>query len=166
MRARCSREPALRRKLALAGIRFRRRNWRGTGNGFDGGEMMGKKVWIVTTGEYSDYGISAVCSTEDKANQAAGMFRDANTPFEMEIDAHVPKAKRGLKLFLCWVNKYDTDISPSQFDPTFGDNTDVETKNGESLRLWVWAKDTQHAAKIANEKRSRWVAGVDTYPRS
>lgn len=123
-----------------------------------------KTVWIVTHGCYSDYSIGAVCSTEERATAVSSMFSEANKPFEMTIDEQYTPDKLGKKLYLCWCYQKDASIEPCQFNPTW-DVQEIESKDGHALRLWIWADSEESAAKIANERRARWVAGADTYPK-
>lgn len=121
--------------------------------------MAKQKVWIVTTGNYSDYTVQAVCSTKGKAELVAKICRDANKPFALELDAVVSKAEQGKKLYLVWCFRESADVEPIQFDPTWETTGPMESQGREMLRLHVWAKDELAAAKIAGEKRAAWIAG-------
>lgn len=130
--------------------------------------MAKQTVWVVTSGRYSDYSLEAVCSTLKIAQSVAALIPEANGAFEMTVDAMAGVGKRGKKLYMCWVQRATADIErASQCVPNqhYVDLQEIESTDGVSLRLMIWAKDEQSAMKIANERRARWVAGDKVYPR-
>ena len=129
-------------------------------------KMAKQTVWVVTSGQYSDYSLEAVCSTEEIAQSVAALIPEANGVFEMEIDALATIGKRGKKLYMCWCKRSSAGIeSPYQYNPGWHDTQEGESIDGGMLRLWIWAKDQQSALKIANERRARWLAGDKVYPK-
>ena len=47
------------------------------------------KVWLITSGEYSDYSVDMVCSTRKRAERAVVFYPNANIE-EWEVDATLP----------------------------------------------------------------------------
>jgi hypothetical protein len=126
-------------------------------------------VYVITSGEYSDYHIVAVCSNEEKADtlcDALNKNLDSSSNRvmveEYEIDEVADRVQQG---FLPWRVVMERDGSSRVF------RTGVPTDNFHDLKIrhnrpsntyWleglVWAKDSEHAVKIANEKRSALIA--------
>ena len=143
-----------------------------------------KNIYIVTAGEYSDYHIVAVFSTKEKADAFCAMFRKGEFDVvEYEVDAKVEAINKGLKQYHVNMNKdgslfaggwsnpsgitlfknenlldnfqtedylLDLNFGKRYFDPT--------VPKALHLEVICWAKDEQHAIKIANEKRAQYSA--------
>lgn len=119
------------------------------------------KVFVVTEGEYSDYGIVGVYSeaNEDAANRLA-KTRWLGRVEEYELDWEVDKLSRGLILYHVHMRSDGKCIS-------IGATTAIE--EGEPthriqegpyevyIHDLVWAKNKEHAAKIMNERRTVWM---------
>jgi hypothetical protein len=126
------------------------------------------KVYIVTTGCYSDYAISAVFSTEEKAkkycrynddNQEDGIESGDYTVNEWDIDKDVPdmpkdmfpyevKMDRDVDYLLC--EKISFERIQSNDKKTIFENNMMYTR--------MLAMDEEHAIKIANERRAMFIA--------
>ena len=86
------------------------------------------KVFIVTSGEYSDYGIDRVFSTEEKAKEWVDVITsmyDGNYNIEQyELDAPIPERKEYL-LFEAYIE--NNTIIKSDFEFYFADEpTDIK----------------------------------------
>ena len=119
------------------------------------------KVYMVTDGSYSDYRVLGIYSTKAKAEKAKVLFNADNDIDPIEIDV-VPEHPRGC---LAWVVEMDRN---GDADRVERDNCDGHRVTcyiyiplrGEStsMRASLWAKDAEHAVKVANEWRTRIVA--------
>lgn len=123
-----------------------------------------KKIYIVTSGIYSDYGIDAVFDNKDLAQAFCDKFNRVNSWYEM-----------GVEEWEINPNDFQTDLNP--FNVVFyGATSDVKevreasdeywnfaknrpqvTKEWQNLTAHVWARDKDHAIKIANEKRAQYI---------
>lgn len=124
------------------------------------------KVYVVTAGDYSDYRICYICSTEEKANQAVRHW-DKNSEYESscieewELDA-IDEVKnlvaQGYAVYSTNM-LYDTGdgARATKWDITGVRMTKFYRRTPEGgPPYWtgdVWAKSPEHAIKIANEKR-------------
>ena len=87
-----------------------------------------RKVYIVTSGEYSDYGIDRVFSTEEKAKEwvdvITSMYNGNYNIEQYELDAPIPERKEYL-FFEAYIED-DVIIKPN-FDFYFADEpTDIK----------------------------------------
>ena len=119
------------------------------------------KVYMVTDGSYSDYMVLGIYSTKAKAEKAKVLFNADNEIDTIDLDV-VPKTSRGM---LKWVVEMDRNgnvkgvsretceyhSSRASVRITFGEYVTY-------LRAAIWAKDEEHAVKVANEWRTRIVA--------
>jgi len=119
---------------------------------------MMSKVYIVTTGEYSDYGIVNVFSTKELAkNYVRAVYGIGEADIEeYYVDKYPKQIDKNLKHWSiemlkngnagrCWVSdNYEEDDIHYHVSNLF---------DTEYLYVYCWAKDKQHAIKIANEKR-------------
>jgi hypothetical protein len=124
-----------------------------------------KKVWIVTCGEYSEYGISAVFSTEENAR----LFIEAVAPShydqgyrveEYELDG-APETRRGLKPFAVYMNQEGYVIKCVHSSAPDAPDSPEFKKHGfvaGRFDLSVWARDEKHAIEVANDKRRQYIA--------
>lgn len=116
-------------------------------------------IYVVTTGEYSDYRVRGVYSTEEKA-RAAALFFAGNDVDTWVLDAMPPSdCPEG---FFAYQVQMDSE----------GNSTVSRENSSEQLR-WpggsslggrrhmvfsVYGRDKTHAVKIASEKRIRLIA--------
>lgn len=138
------------------------------------------KVYIVTHGEYSDYGIEGVFSTKENAQEyiklsakkKASKFpswsedpayyeKEEFNIEEYNIDTKADKVKQGLILYE--VRMLQNGEVISVYDETFSqggvNNFYIYTLRKDTiLRNRCWAKDEQHAIKITNELRTGLIA--------
>jgi hypothetical protein len=118
---------------------------------------MSAKVYIVTTGEYSDYRVIAAYSTREGADRcvAAAMGSEVE---EYDLDPFATELRDG---WLMWEvrmtrNGHVTSARPVGGVPTvkWSLNFDVENRMYTS----VIAKDREHAVKVATERRAQFIA--------
>lgn len=114
------------------------------------------KVYIVNSGEYSDWNIDAAFSTLEKAKT----YRDSSDYFhdniiEMEIDKpnDFPIGKKAYRVSFrkdgtCYCNSVEPEKVDNKTNPTFHD----------MMVTTCWATDKKHAIKIANERRVQIIA--------
>lgn len=117
------------------------------------------KVYLVTDGYYSDYRVRGVYSTMEKAEQAKLLYAADNDIEKYELDA-VPDSPPGLVPFVVTITS-SGDVrnayreSADQFSPRWH----VTNWYGDPCGLfYMWARDEQHAVKIANEWRAQIAA--------
>jgi hypothetical protein len=132
------------------------------------------KIFAVNRGQYSDYSVVALFSTEEKAKEFMKTFNgddeyyQYNNIEEYELDSEAPRlVKDG---YFVWSIMMDRDGNVTRInkkDPPdaydFGElNKGNVWKNGiTGLSLfhnYVLAKDKKHAIKITNEKRAQLIA--------
>lgn len=121
-------------------------------------------AYIVTSGVYSDYGIHAVFSTEDLAKRylyAQGEWMDDARIEEWEMDCDEEALRNGYTTFFVRISPNGDVLeshspAPLYFtrDALSGPTKDVHG----NFMVYTFAKDAQHAIKIANEQRARAVA--------
>jgi len=127
-----------------------------------------KKIFIVTSGAYSDYGIDAVFSTEELAQKFIDSFKQDNYNDmyieEWPLDPNEQHLKQGRKPFFLKINKKGdvTDIkiktSASGFKSDMPTANISFTANDEWMNIECFADDDAHAVKIAGEKRTQILA--------
>ena len=123
-----------------------------------------QKIFIVTEGEYSDYSIVGVFSSEEKANWYIGEADDGTETFQVEtyaVDAILKRVlhhyrvdmvieSRSAKAYL----KDDNDYEPGRCV-----DTEPLIYDSQMIRWYsIIAKSKDHAIKKANEKLSALLA--------
>jgi hypothetical protein len=121
------------------------------------------KVFIVSAGSYSAYRIAAVFSTKDQAEAYKKAFpihehEGWNDVEEFELDPQMPdEVNQGLALFDVTLNK-NGDIRYVSGTEILASPLWVKSGKEERFSITTWAKDKDHAIKIANEHRIRSLA--------
>jgi hypothetical protein len=126
------------------------------------------KIYIVTSGSYSDYSIVGVFTDRDMAEKMAAATRDSNGVEEWDTDILPDKVAQGYKPYRVefgpnW--RTSGDVGRISIDsPYFADEGYIYAQDGEGmwrafLIVCCWAKDEEGAAKIANEKRVQMAEG-------
>lgn len=128
-----------------------------------------KSIWVVEEGDYSDYRVVGVFSSEANARQIAALT--GGEVAEWPLDPNIAELNQGLHVYLVQMRKDGTverrermqnsgdcltsigvSIWRRSQAPAYGPNTpDVMT-------AYVWATDETHAIKIVNEHRAEWIA--------
>ena len=115
-------------------------------------------LYVVTSGEYSDYKIESIFSTKEKAEKFCSLFpEDAfQKPDieEYELDEYSNKDKKEFSVSM--------DID-GHIDRVFQINPGGIAKEScvfhrDLLHSYCYADDTQHAIKITNERRVKLIA--------
>lgn len=115
------------------------------------------KLFVVTSGEYSDRKITGIYSSKDKAELAQKLFATENEIEEWELDS-MPMSPPGMLLFKVRMEKngtvrdcyaVDSSVKWDQWSPA------IEVP---AVDFVVWARDNTHAIKVANEKRTQLIA--------
>src|SRR5688572_12030735 len=131
---------------------------------------MGKSVWVVEEGEYSDYSVVGVFSSEANAQKVADLT--GGQMAEWPLDPGISELNQGLNVFSVFMRK---DGTVERCEPLETDSYSLSTVG---IHIWrrsqapayrgqnaldvmdakVWAKDKIHAIKITNEHRAEWIA--------
>jgi hypothetical protein len=121
--------------------------------------MKKKKVWVLTSGTYSDYRICAIFSDKATADAAMELDRDRDSSVEeWVLDAAADPVKRGESVWLVWMTRDGNAQSPSQFGYNWRPEPfHIDTEKG-CCKFLGYARDAEHAIKICNEKRTRAIA--------
>lgn len=122
---------------------------------------MSKKVYIITSGRYSDYGIDAVFEEKEKAESYSDAFSNTRVE-EYEVGDVNQKLLRnnlysvlldsdGNEKYIRKQNRYG--FAPQATQGTFidGDLAAIGNKEKGDFSATVIAKDEQEALKIAGE---------------
>jgi len=120
------------------------------------------KVYIVTAGDYSDYHICAVFSTEKKAEKYIEALGGSMNVEVLEVDPDLTATgyREGYRAFAVWMQK---DGTVDKVDYTFLDSP-KDTRivsfasSGRFMVCCVFARDEKHAVKIVNDKRRQLIA--------
>lgn len=127
---------------------------------------MSPTVYVVTTGSYSDYGIRGMFSTKEKAQAfiEATHHGDVNDIEKYRLDANSEDIQRGLSPWRVLMAKDGTvrraGLASYDFDSgcEWWCSFPRSPESVVELSCTCWAKDEQHAIKIANEKRAQIIA--------
>lgn len=124
------------------------------------------KVYVVTTGSYSDYSIYEICSTEENALAVAEALRNESSPGGVvndievyELDQIATMLEKGHKNYrVSWTGDYQ-DVEAKQHSLRTGlDGKITHAWWDKRHQVWVSAKDEEHAKKIALEHYIQWKA--------
>lgn len=120
---------------------------------------LGMNLFLVTTGDYSDYRLRAVCSTREKAEAAKLLFDSSNDVLEFELD-ELPEHPPGTLPFFTWMTRDGTSSPAHRAIPFEGEGVSGQPCRNPDGGLYfnVWATDENHAIKITNEKRIQLLA--------
>ena len=120
-----------------------------------------KSIWVIEQGSYSDYRVVGVFSTKESAEKfMALMDVGQETPSidEWPLDPMVDEINKGLLPFAI---SMDIDGNTERIRKADGHNMNggllacqSAAWNDDGVYGTVWAKDEQHAVKIANEFRT------------
>ena len=118
-----------------------------------------KIMYVVTAGEYSDYGIEAMFDEESLAKAYIASVKSSGYQ-EMRIETynlnpHEKQLRLGYKSYLVRMTKDGIcpELYQSERAPDDGENNTPFFDNKQNLVMYVFAKDEQHALKIVNERR-------------
>ena len=126
------------------------------------------KIYVVTSGSYSDYKIRGIFTTKEKAELYVESFYGRIE--EYSLNPYERKLSEGFKPFKVHMNiegsteKYGVGVGNGESD----DNWFANNYENDEIHLVanMWAKDNKHAIKIANERRcvfianNRWGGGL------
>lgn len=134
-------------------------------------------VWVVECGEYSDYRVVGVFSSEANAQLVAdairaGEYGEGPDVAKWELDPAVDALNQGHRLWYVVmlrdgaVERVDRQtLSAYEIGHTAAHiwkRTKAPAYKGkgipDALTMTVWAKDETHAVKIVNEKRAQMIA--------
>ncbi len=126
-----------------------------------------KEVFVVTTGEYSDYRIVAVFDNRSLAENFIAPRQGKIPWMEIEVFKLNPEEiaiRRGWTVYRVKMRRdgsleEDVDVAPEDLDEVGSKSLMGPYREGYSyLRSYVIAEDTQHSIKIVNEQRAQMIA--------
>ena len=129
------------------------------------------KIYLVSSGEYSDYGIDGIFTTKELAEKFIKSFDIENSYDEINIEVRTlnpyeKELRQGFKAYFVRMSKKGKTISVNNTENAFGfdsyDSDGFDVRN--NLISHVYAKDKKHAIKIVNEKRTKLIA-LNKYPQ-
>lgn len=133
------------------------------------------KVWMVSAGRYSDYGIVGIFSTKEKADafvqrhqDITGSDRtygpDLNGVEEVEVDAYdngmvawTVLMQRDGAVLRCTAECWDVNTTPTPSAWVYIEYSKRDDWHA-AIKVDCWARDREHAIKIANERRIMRIA--------
>jgi hypothetical protein len=115
--------------------------------------------YAITEGEHSDYRVLAVFSTKELAKSELAKYGKSVEIEELPLDPRVPDAPAGMKGFCC-CKGISNDIWTSSLSThemtKYKDVGEVQcSPNRTCYSVILWARDKDHAIKIAAEKFAR-----------
>ena len=112
-------------------------------------------LYLVSNGDYSDYHILGIYSTAEKAELSKKLHAAENDIEQMELDA-IPQTPNGMFYFSVSIDKDGNSSHPvNQGVERERYTHSREQPDGDGIRVifYMWARDAEHAIKIANERR-------------
>lgn len=128
------------------------------------------KIYIVTSGEYSNYGINAVFSTKENAEKYIDILYSSDNveieEWDVDEDMTLINKIRNGEFTIYMVSmfkngnieeiKKEEPVTIYWVKAALTGEYNLWTEN--RLGMWVIAKDEKHAIKIVNEKRVQLIA--------
>ena len=126
-------------------------------------------VYVITKGDYSDYHVCAVATDKKKAKILKKAFDDKDGWREARIETYetdefITEIESGLKLFDCSMKDGDLSVTTWMTDLDYIGSSDFKVRkhkerfNTSTYAVYVWAKDEDHARKIAADKIAEYKA--------
>ena len=123
------------------------------------------KVYIVTSGAYSDYRIDAVFTDDKTAKVFADKIDGEVEIWEISSSNLIDKITHD-KIFCVRMNKegntdlvMEEDFDSHEIENAIEKKTEIfNAVDGYSMITYMFAKDEKHAVKIANERRVQLIA--------
>lgn len=130
------------------------------------------KVYVVTNGDYSDYRILEMFSTKEMAEEYK-VFRNAENDIEeYELDPEFGmSAPKGMQRWIVRMGRdgnttdpmcYGHGVERDDGEPdqwlVWRDWQPYSSSGGRLMTFSMWARDAEHAVKIANERRAWLIA--------
>ena len=126
--------------------------------------MRQSKVYLVTKGQYSDYQVVGVFSSEEDAEKFCALYNGAlDSPYtveEYDLDPGLPKVREGLGFWIVDMERNGRVYQAEPFitsEPQPSDRM-IGTVMDPILEVKCWARDREHAVKIANDIRTQRIA--------
>ena len=116
------------------------------------------KVWLVSQGYYSDYSIEGVFSSENLANEFAALYSEASGAEVEEFVVDDLAIRPGMLYFWIEIDRDGNTYHNAQGSPPTSRFVDDIYPLHKSMQMGIWARDIEHAIKIANEKRVQLIA--------
>lgn len=118
-------------------------------------------VYVITSGEYSDYHICAVAIDREKAERLKKVY-DASewggaSIEEYETDGHNDKILDGYQLYTVLFNEGGI-IVHTYADRDYHEGECVYMRNETCVGVVLYAKSLEAAEKIAAERRAKFLA--------
>lgn len=138
-----------------------------------------KNVWVVEKGQYSDYRVVGVYSTQENAQKVCELLNaehgpdayDAASIAEWTLDPAIDQLNQGMSMWHVHMLRDGTTEKVKQRDLDSYDmqgscsiwrrsTTPLYAGRGipDVMSATVWATDEKHAVKIVNEKRAQMIA--------
>ena len=121
-----------------------------------------KVIYVVTSGEYSDYGIDSMFDSKELAQSYIDSFK-TNSYNEMrieefELNPFKNQIKKGCLPYFVRMSKNGacTEIHTKSSSYGFGNEPSFDVQ--KNMYHHVFAKDEKHAIKIVNEIRVQYIA--------
>ena len=124
------------------------------------------KVYLVTSGEYSDYEVEGVFLTREEAEEVQEEYGFKNDLEEFEVGEMLDWVRRDVKLYRVILDIQSGDIGrvflrEERYAANFNDKEFKvrvkETFISGRLQVDVWARNKEDAIKIAVEKRQSYL---------
>ena len=129
---------------------------------------MDKIIYIVTSGNYSDYSIVGVFDSEENAKSfiesSSDTSNDERSYFDyMEIEEHdlnpgIKQIRKGLKYYGARMDREGNTESVEVRAPETRERSISYTYDKTLMNSYCYAKDKKHAIKITNERRIQILA--------
>ena len=125
---------------------------------------MNDVVYVVTEGTYSDYHICGIFTTQENAEEYISVFFKDDRWSEYRIEEHdlnpyMAKFEEGLKPYFVRIDKEGKidKVETTRFTDDQTHKVRFSSFN-EYMIVYCWARDPEHAIKIAGERRTRVLA--------
>jgi hypothetical protein len=124
------------------------------------------KVYIITKGDYSDYHICAVTTDKKKAEMLRKAYNDLDGWRKARIetydtDTFLTEIENGLKLYNCTM-EHNKPMVIHEVDLDYMNSHDFNVRYKHyTYWVYVWAKDEEHALKIASDKIAEYKANKE-----
>ena len=126
-------------------------------------------IYLVSDGEYSDYTVLGIYSTKEKAQEAMELYA-ANYIEEFEID-YLPPHPPGELRWTVYMKDDGSVMEAKRASPSetfkklesFRFSSECLWPKTDGRTLIFWARDKEHAIKIASEKRREMIVSGEWY---